>query len=85
MLATGNLVRKAGIPLLVKTQITLDALKESHARLYGSTQELSEALKKTDRQLSELAVTMRELAEAQKRTEESLRRFIEHSGNGHGS
>jgi len=78
LLAVGNLVRKAGIPMLVDTQVTLNALKESDARLYRSLQELTEAQKKTDQQL-------RELAEAQKRTEESLRRFIEHSGNGHSS
>jgi len=92
LLAVGNLVRKAGIPMLVDTQVKLDALTESHARLYGSMQQLSEAQKKTDQQLAELAdehkkteQTMRELAEAQKRTEESLRRLIDRTGNGHGS
>jgi len=29
--------------------------------------------------------SLQELAEAQKRTEESLRRFLDRSGNGHGS
>ena len=68
-----------------EVQITLDALNESHARLYGSMQELFEGQKKTDQRLAELAMTMRAIAEAQKRTEESLRRFIDRSGNGHGS
>lgn len=92
LLATGNLVYKAGIPMLVDTQVKLNALMESHAQLYGSMQQLSEAQRKTDQQLAELAEehrkteqTMRELGEAQKRTEESLRRLIDRTGNGHGS
>lgn len=92
LLKVGNLVRKAGIPMLVDTQVKLDALVESDARLYGRMEQLDERLErlaeaheKTEQTVQELAQAARELAEAQKRTEESLRRFIDRTGNGRGS
>lgn len=67
ILATGNLVR-AGIPMLVDTQARLDALIDSDARLYG--------------RLEQLAGQIAELVEAQKRTERSLKAFIDSTRKG---
>src|SRR5262245_9081376 len=68
ILATGNLVGKAGIPFLVNTQIRLDALEESHARLYGALQHLTE-------QVSGLAEAQKETSEAQKKTDQTVNRL----------
>ena len=57
--------------MLVDMETKMSALTDSETRLYGSMQELAEA--------------QRELAAAQKRTEESLKRFLDRSGNGHSS
>ena len=68
ILATGNLVSKAGIPMLVDTQMRLDALTDSETRLYGTVQELARAH-------AELTQSQRELAESQKRTDAQLNRL----------
>jgi hypothetical protein len=59
---------KTGMRMLVDMETKMTALIDSETRLYGSLQELSDAQKA--------------LAEAQKRTEESLKRFLDRSGNG---
>src|SRR6266403_1483478 len=41
ILASGNLVHKAGIPWLVDTQVKVDALMESHIRLDGALHRLA--------------------------------------------
>lgn len=67
-----NSIRKLleyGMRMLVQIEKKVDGLTDSHARLYGSLQELAEAQKRTE--------------QAQQRTEDALRRFIERSGNGH--
>ena len=71
LLATANLGYKARISMLVDTQIRLDALTDSDARLYSRMELLTEK--------------MTGLPEAQKKTDDALRRFIERSGNGHAS
>src|SRR5258708_30413774 len=58
ILATGNLVGKTGIPWLVDTQVKVDALMDSHTRLYGALQQLTESQKKTDENLNRLAATV---------------------------
>ena len=62
---------QTGMRMLVEMETKMTALIDSETRLYGSLQELSAAQKA--------------LAEAQKRTEESLKRFLDRSGNGHSS
>ena len=64
-----------GMRMLVDLEAKMAALTDSEARLYGATQDL-------DARMTLLADAMRELAEAQKRTEESLRRFLDRSGDG---
>lgn len=89
LLAVGNLVRKAGIPMMVDTQAKLDALIESHTRFLGGMEQLREAQAKTEKLIAELAgETVREIAElarAQKKTDAALQRLLEHKVNGHGS
>src|SRR5262245_29893838 len=62
ILATGNLVSRAGIPFLVNTQMRLDALEESHGRLYGALQQFVEqttaAQQRTDETVKRLAATL---------------------------
>ena len=71
---TLNATRKlllAGARMLMDMDKKFDALADSEVRFYGSMQELRK--------------TMQELAEAQKRTDEALHRFLERTGNGHNS
>ena len=70
LLAIRNLLG-TGMRMLVEVETKMSALADSETRLYGSMQELRG--------------TMEQLAEAQKRTDEALRRFLERSGNGHTS
>ncbi|HMD86483.1 MAG TPA: hypothetical protein VKO18_17485 [Terriglobia bacterium] len=68
--AIRNLLQ-VGMRMLVDMETKMAAVIDSETRLYGVVQELAESQKS--------------LAEAQKRTEESLRRFLDRSGNGHPS
>ncbi|MGC2110938.1 MAG: hypothetical protein WA655_15560 [Candidatus Korobacteraceae bacterium] len=68
--AIRNLLQ-TGIRMLVDMEGKMSALADSQVRLYGALQELAEAQKA--------------LAEAQRRTDESLKRFLDRSGNGHPS
>jgi DNA repair exonuclease SbcCD ATPase subunit len=61
--ATANLVQ-AGIPMLVDTQIRLNALIDSDARLYGRLEQLAESQKKTDQQIADLAASVKTLVDA---------------------
>jgi hypothetical protein len=70
LIAIRNLLH-TGMRMLVDMETKMSALVDSQTRLYGVVQELAES--------------QRALAEAQKRTEESLRRFLDRSGNGHPS
>jgi phage-related protein len=54
--------------MLVDMEGRMAGLIDSETRLYGTVQQLAEKVQ--------------ELTEAQKRTEESLRRFLDRSGNG---
>ncbi len=60
-----------GVRMLVDMETKMSALIDSQTRLYGAVQEIAEAHNR--------------LAEAQRRTEESLKRFLDRSGNGHPS
>ncbi len=67
ILATGNLVGKTGIPWLVDTQVKVDALMDSHTRLYGALQQLTESQKKTDENLNRLAATVQAFIDSMRR------------------
>jgi len=71
ILATGNLVGKTGIPWLVDTQVKVDALMDSHTRLYGALQQLAEqtaeSQKKTDENLNRLAATVQAFIDSMRR------------------
>jgi len=86
ILATGNLVGKTGIPWLVDTQVKVDALMESHTRLYGSLQRLAEQSADTQvkvdalmdshaRLCGALQQLAEQTAESQKKTDENLNRL----------
>ena len=75
ILATGNLVSKAGIPWLVDTQVKVDALMESHARLYGTLQQLAESQKQLTESQRKTDGALQQLAESQKKTDERLDRL----------
>jgi hypothetical protein len=63
ILTTGNLVR-VGIPMLVDTQMRLDALIDSDARLYGRLEQLADAQKKTDEQIAKLSASVQALVDS---------------------
>jgi len=65
-----------------KTLTAIRNLLQTGMRMLVDTESKIAAL--TDSQ-TRLYGTMQELAEAQRRTEESLRRFLDRSGNGHSS
>jgi type VI protein secretion system component VasF len=72
LLAMQNMLQ-TGLHMLVSMEVKLNALIDSHTKLYGTVQELAEMQKRTDAALQ--------------RTDAALRNFIEHSGgrNGHPS
>lgn len=69
---------ETGMRMLVNMGQKVDALIDSQSRLYGTVQGLAEGV-------DGIADKMEQLAEAQRRTEDSLKRFIDRIGNGHRS
>jgi large-conductance mechanosensitive channel len=60
-----------GMQIMVNIETKVEALTDSHTRLYGMVQQLAEAQKQTEISL--------------KAVQDALKRFLDRSGNGHGS
>lgn len=68
LLAIRNLLH-GGMQLMVNLETKIDALTDSHIKLYGTVQELAEAQKESQASLARL--------------QEAMKRFLDHRGNGH--
>lgn len=68
LLAIRNLLH-SGMQIMVNLETKVDALADSHIRLYGAVQELAEAQKQTEISL--------------KRVEDAVKKFLDRGGNGH--
>jgi hypothetical protein len=74
LLAIRNLLH-SGMQIMVNLETKVDALADSHIRLYGAVQELAEAQKQTAEAQKETQISL-------KRLEDAVKRFLDRGGNG---